>query len=384
MNTLTRAGSVLLASVAALAITLTIGAAPAMADTTGQPFTFKSAGDGLTNVVPDGSGTRWPAMSYILTSDGSDVTTYCVQFATPLNEGASFAPTAWGSSSVSGLAKAADIAARHASIGTPYADARWEAAATQAAIWNVTNGVDPTATGNDEFAARVNQILAGATDASQPSWQLTITPVATVNPNATIRVTTTVTDNAGPMAGSNVRVKVEDVVFTAVADGSGVAVVDVPAVYAGKTATVSASKNVGPGVFLQASAGQSLITASAASIVSSNTVALPATPAPSPTPTPTPTPTPAPTNTPVTPTPSGTPEVVALDTAAPASPEAVVTEAAPEVVVTADKPDTNKPKDTPKELPNTGSNITPGIIALLLGVALLGGAGAIYFRTRKS
>jgi LPXTG-motif cell wall-anchored protein len=362
-------------------------------------FTFSNPGDGLTGVVPGPDDVKYPAGSYVMNSDSVNVTAYDVSFPIRTDTSTKFTPTAWGSSGVTDIGKAADIAARHDSIGTPYTDPRWEAAATGLAIWSVTNGVDPQSTGNAKFAERAEALVAGATAATEPSFALDFETNMKATAYGVAELTVVISDKSGPMPGQSVRASVDGTEFRAVSDNSGKAVLEIPKKFAGQSVRLGSTVSMPAGVFLKASTGASVVTASASPVTSGVEVGMPTvedfnnaennpTPPTPPTP-PAPTP-PTPVPAPVVPVPGDGQKNVLSDTQVP-----VVTaqnDAPPVAQVPVDtdskdkapKKDKPVPQNVPDELPKTGSDISPAWIAALTGIAALGGAGLLFSRSREN
>ena len=267
-------------SVAATALLLPlsfISSASAVEQVSGTtaPFTFSNPGDGLVGVLPGPDGNRYAAGTYVLNSNNTNVLAYDVSFPLLTEYQASFSPTPWGSSGVSDIAKAADIAARHTDIGSAYNDSRWESAAAQVAIWSLTSGVDPAATGNAKFTERVEALRSGASAANEPNFGVTFDATATATEYGTLNVEVTAFDSNGPIPAQPFELVVGDGDFAGVSANSGSASIDVARTFAGQTATISTTVKVPAGVFLQSSTGASILTASASPVTSSFEIALP-------------------------------------------------------------------------------------------------------------
>jgi LPXTG-motif cell wall-anchored protein len=260
-------------------------ASPAAAATT---VTYAGAGSGWNDIFdPTGSGTpSIQAANYRFTLAGTEVRTYCADRALALNSGASFtvAPATAG-----WAARATHLAAHHAEIGTPVADANDEAAATQIAIWTLTNGDAITAgtvpdagiraRATELAAATTTQAVPGAVD---PSLELSIGGTAG---SATATATLAGLDD---LAGHSVSFQTSAGTLTATTDGAGVASVALGA--AAGTVTASVSATIGAGVLLvPADGSQPQITADPFTATATATAEIPA-------PVPTTTVAPAPTN----------------------------------------------------------------------------------------
>ena len=185
--------------------------------------TYSSFGAGWTNIF-DSTGAGTPtiqAANYNFTIDGQNVVGYCTDLTKALNTAATYTLTA---PTASWAAQAAYIAANHLTIGTPASDSNDEAAATQIAIWTLTNAA-PLSPGTTPDAT----ILARATELSTAVFVPPGIPVL-VNPDLSITAVTdatgttaTATISGAGLSGQAITFTLGSSVVAAVTDAAGVA-----------------------------------------------------------------------------------------------------------------------------------------------------------------
>lgn len=147
----------------ALSTALLAAASPVSA---GPVVTVTGYGTGFVNAVPGLDYKGAYAGSYLVNAQNNGtVEAFNLTYGTDPAPGTSCSLT--GSTSFSG--KAATIAQNHATLGTPNADPKVEAAATQVAIWSVVSGFDPTLTAQSAISSRAQNILGSAQDSSWAS-----------------------------------------------------------------------------------------------------------------------------------------------------------------------------------------------------------------------
>ena len=336
-------------------------AAPAhAADGAGAPTaTYKADGTGLTGVLPDSAGKRWPAGTTILTAEGQSVEAYCIEFTNfAIEKTGTYTTKTWAASGVKNLAKAADVASRHNSIGTPMSDKQWEKAATQVAVWHFTDNVGWDKTGSAKFTARVKQLIDGAKASSEPAASFKLSGSSTVageGQDAKNTIVAKLTTVAGaPLANQSLTFVVDGKETLARTGADGTATTTVPAEGA-RTAKVSFTGTLPAGtVFAPESGKQAMLTEAPVTVSRTASLMLAAAPKPPAPVTPTPTPTTAKPTPTATKTPLGKPKPIATPVSKP-KPTPVA-----------------QPQPKPKKLPMTGGEATGWMLG---GALLVSGAG---------
>lgn len=328
--------------------------ANAAASTASGPITgtWTGVGGGLADVAVDSANKKWPAWTYTMNISDKSVETYCVQFTAPIDETGPYTATSWAASKIAGLSQAQDIAQNHSDIGVPFDDTKWEKAATQAAIWTFTSGLDYTKIPNTEMRDRISDILAGVDEGVEPASVINMSATGAAAVNGKANVVVNLSTNLGPVANTTVSVAFGNSVFTGTTGTDGKATVSVDT--AGLTTTtgvVSSEVLVGPGTILAPAAGQAMMTSSQMVVTRVTDVTLTGSPTASPSPTSTGEASPSPTAT-VDPT--------------------TTAEASPAPTSTA----------TPDALPNTGSSVAPWMALGALTIAGVGAGG--YWYSRRS
>jgi len=339
------------AAAAVFACSFAAGAPAASADTgTSGPLTgsYVSPGDGLGGVVPDASNVLWPAWSQHLTVEGQDVSAFCIQFSTDINKTATYTAKSWTAAGVANLGKVADIASRHASMGTALSDDKFEAAATQVAIWSLTDNIDPSRVDNTTIRSRVAALLSAAQTVSEPVSTVNISAAATPQPGDKSMVVVNVSTTSGPAANVPVTVTVNGEQTTGSTSTDGKAQIEVSTPPDGTTAQVTADLAVDSGVVVAPDSGQAMIVADPVSISRSTTVQFGAAVVPAPT------------------------------ASAVATPQQTPTASATAVPAT----DDTQPGSPAKSLPETGSDIAPATIGIVLLVGAAAAAAAVTVRRR--
>jgi LPXTG-motif cell wall-anchored protein len=324
-------------------------AAPAADGTVTASYT--KDGTGLKGVLPDADGKRWPAGSFVFNVEGGAVETYCIQFTnSDVEKTGAYTAQSWAQAGVKNLDKAADVAARHDSIGTPMTDPQWEKAATQVAIWHFTDAVAWDKTGNAKFTARVDQLIKGATAATEPASSFKLTATANVTGTGEdakdVIVAALTTATGAPLAGQDLTVVVDGEETNVKTDAAGSATVTVDAGDAERTAKVVFDGTAEAGTVLAPATGkQKVLTATYAPITREAAVQLAAASA-----------------APATKTPAATVSKTAV---------------AAKPAVKASK--TTTPAAAPASLPYTGSGAAPWMVLAGLGTA----AGGFILRRRS-
>jgi LPXTG-motif cell wall-anchored protein len=303
---------VALPSVAALAVAGTIAGAPAYAADVpaGTTATYAAAGDGLNDVVPDAENKFWPASSHTLTlADGTDLEVYCIDFNNyEIEKSGAYKASGWPANGLTEaqLAKITDITTRHSSIGTPIdinnpAKAgetlgldNVEAAATQVAVWTISNGIKYESIPNTQFRARVKEIVDGATEVpATPVVGYTIESKKSVSgegKDAKLRVDALLKTNAGaPVPDQALEFVVDGVKTQVLTDATGAASFTAGGDKEARTVSINYSVEVGPGaVFTPESGKQPMISATGFKLNDSVKVSVDPAAVPDPEPTPEP------------------------------------------------------------------------------------------------
>lgn len=151
--------------------------------------------EGLTvfdrvDVVVDGETRTYGGGLFDLTADdGGTLQTYCIDFNTAAQGGSQYKETAWESSSLQGNPEAGrinwilqnsypsvdDLAALAQQVGAGALTAEQAAAGTQAAIWQLSDGVEATPQ-NEDAAALTAWLLAEAQEVEEPQASLRLSP----------------------------------------------------------------------------------------------------------------------------------------------------------------------------------------------------------------
>lgn len=151
--------------------------------------------DGLTvfdriDVVVDGKTRTYGGGLFNLTAeDGGTLQTYCIDFNTAAQAGAQYKETPWESSSLQGNPDAGkinwilqnsyptvdDLAALASQAGAESLSPEQAAAGTQAAIWQLSDGVEATPQ-NENAAQLTDWLLANAAEVEEPGASLQLSP----------------------------------------------------------------------------------------------------------------------------------------------------------------------------------------------------------------
>jgi len=257
------------------AMTLFPGAAMADPAPSGAvTATYAGAGVGYNKVL-DGHA----AGTVELTVDGgATVSAFCVQYAKDMATSGTYASTSWSGSGVANLGKAADIAVRHASIGTPLADPKSENAAAQLAIWHYTDSVDFSTVPNASIVTRASALVAAASTHTEAPASFNLAVAAKETGTGTASkdtVTATVTTDAGtPVAGAKITFTAAGHTADAVTDSAGVATDTLAAPAQAGTMTVDLATQMAAGAVLVPAGKQAMITTDAVAVTRTANVAL--------------------------------------------------------------------------------------------------------------
>lgn len=249
-------------------------AVAALASPAAAATTVGYAGPGAGwDAIYDPTGASTPtaqAANYRFTVNGTELRTYCADRALALHSGASFTATpataAWAP-------RAAHLAAHHAEIGTPAPDANDEAAATQIAIWTLTNGDTISAGTVPDAGIRARATELAASTATMPvPTAITPTLTVTVSPEGTATATVAGLDE---LAGLTVHFTAPAGTLDATTDAGGVATAALGATSGTVEASVTAT--VGAGVLLVPGDGsQPQLTAEPFTVTATGSAAAPA------------------------------------------------------------------------------------------------------------
>lgn len=312
-------------------------------------------GAGYNNVL----NGQAAAYRIVKTDDGASVRVYCLQLEVDYRETtfSSVTRAAVAGQGIDNIGKAGSIAVTSATVGTPLADAKSEAAATQLAIWQVANGADVSSVNNAAIRDRAAALVAGAGDIAEGPSSFVLTADAELNTEASTNVVTArlTTGEGTAIAGEDLELVVAGTETVATTDAEGDVTFEVPATTDPLAGTVTFEGVLPAGSVLAPSEGQVMVTAEDAPVKRVAEVDLAAlVPVVE---------TPAPTPTPVV-TPEVTPPVV--ETPAPA----------PTPVVT---PETIRPQDErPDQLAYTGTWVTGSMVGLAAALVVGG-----YFLRRR-
>ncbi|WP_067225819.1 thioester domain-containing protein [Streptomyces sp. NBRC 109706] len=151
--------------------------------------------DGLTvsdrvEVTHNGETHTYGAgLFYLTADDGGTLKTYCIDFATGARDGAQYKETDWESSTLHGNPDAGkihwilqnsfpvvnDLAGLAEQAGAESLNEEQAAAGTQAAIWELSDGVDAVPT-NENAAKLTDWLLENAGDVAEPGASLALNP----------------------------------------------------------------------------------------------------------------------------------------------------------------------------------------------------------------
>lgn len=359
--TLTSTSRARAAAFAAVAVTGSLFlSAPALAD--GSAGQHLGIGSGYNNVFTDSEGTQHGAGSIRFEFEGTEVVGYCVELGESIDTNGTYTSRPMDGSGISNAGQAAWLAINHETVGTPLADMGSENAATQVAIWALTDGaiIDGTSVTSPSIRARAAELVAAAAGNAVNNAPATFELVLagdTTQTEATF--TATFTNDAGvPFEGETLTFTLPDgSTTTAVTDGSGKASVKVPAPAADQTveASVSWAGTLPAGVLIAPAddADQMAVTATSADITRSAEASVTGVSAP------------VSTTVPQTPPSTDAPQDPSPPASVPGDP-------------------TPPAGDPDPELPHTGG--TFGLDQLLLGLGALGGSGGAavhYLRKRR-
>lgn len=224
----------------------------------------------------DPTGTSTPteeAGNYRFSVNGTELSVYCTDYTLPLNPAAAFSVTVNGAA---WAGRAANIAAYHASLGTPAVDANDEAAAVQVAIWALTNSItiDALHVPNANVLTRALELAAITATVVVPTALDPVLTVTAVRNGDHVLVSATLSGTDTP-AGEPVTITSGSTTVMVTTDAAGLATADLT----GVTGSVGAAWNgtVGPGVILTPDDGsQPVITAEAYAVSAYATVEIPA------------------------------------------------------------------------------------------------------------
>lgn len=142
------------------------------------------------DVVVDGERRTYGGGLFDLTAaDGGSLQTYCIDFNTGAQSGASYKETGWESSSLQGNPDAGkirwilqnsyptvdDLSALAEQAGAGVLTPGTAAAGTQAAIWHLSDGVEATPR-NDDAALLTEWLLESAQELAEPAASLALSP----------------------------------------------------------------------------------------------------------------------------------------------------------------------------------------------------------------
>ncbi|RMI32039.1 TQXA domain-containing protein [Streptomyces triticirhizae] len=142
------------------------------------------------DVTYNGSTNTYGAgLFYLTAEDGGTLKTYCIDFATGAQSGAQYKETGWESSTLHGNPDAGkihwilqnsfpvvnDLATLAEQAGAESLNEEQAAAGTQAAIWELSDGVDAVPQ-NENAAKLADWLLANAGDVAEPGASLELTP----------------------------------------------------------------------------------------------------------------------------------------------------------------------------------------------------------------
>lgn len=328
----------------------------AFADTpTGVPgATYAGDGVGYNNVLAG----RAAGTTLLKVENGDTVEAFCVQFSADVAKTGTYTARTWATAGAKQLARAADIAVHHATLGVKLDNAQAENTAAQLAIWHFTDGKDFSKVPNATIVGRATELVAKAGSLTEGPSSFVLTAKAGVTGTGTAAKDTIVahlaTAGGQPIAGQTVKVTVGSAAQTVTTDAAGDASVTVDAPDKAGTAALSFTGTLPAGSVLAPASGQAMVTTQGAPVSRSLQAAIPAAPAAPVTPTPAP-PTPAPT---VAPTPAPT----VAPTAAPVVP------AHPAVT----------PAAQPQKLPYTGTWVQ----LWMVGAAAVAAVGGFFARRR--
>ncbi|SOD66262.1 LPXTG-motif cell wall anchor domain-containing protein/TQXA domain-containing protein [Streptomyces zhaozhouensis] len=145
--------------------------------------------DGV-NVTHNGETDTYRAgLFYLTADDGGTLKTYCIDFATGAQTGAMYKETSWESSTLHGNPDAGkihwilqnsfpavnDLASLAGQAGAESLNEEQAAAGTQAAIWELSDGVDAVPT-NENAAKLTDWLLENAGEVAEPGASLELTP----------------------------------------------------------------------------------------------------------------------------------------------------------------------------------------------------------------
>lgn len=217
-------------------------AAPVLAASSAAKFERLGAGYA---VVWRDAGSERGAGEKIFSVEGNEVHAYCIEFLAELNETASYSTKSLSDTTVNGAASAAWLAVNHETVGTPHQLPDSEAAATQLAVWMITDSlkVNDATVGSPSIRARALELAAAANgkalDAGPSGFDLTVAADTTVD-EATFTATLK-SDKGAALEGETVTFKVAGNDIEATTNASGAAQITVPAPKAGVELEAAAS-----------------------------------------------------------------------------------------------------------------------------------------------
>lgn len=329
-----------------------------------------SFGPGYNNVINGHAA----ASRFVIVEEGDTVQVYCVQEGIDFNGAPDvvFSGLTYAASGVTDPAKAAGIAVNSASIGTPLTDARSEGAAVQLAVWKYSSNLDYSAVGNAAIKARADVLVANAPSATEGITSFKLNASSALDGENNV-VTATLLGNGAPLADSDIKFTVDgsEDVQTVKTNAEGVATFSVPATETAGKATLTYNGILAKGSILAPVDGQIVVTVDDANIARTAAVDLAPLAVVEP-----PVVEPPVVEPPVVEPPVVEPPVVEPPVEEPPVVEEPVTPApeapAPAPEAPAPAPDAAPVADgKPKQLPHTGTWVTPGLIAL--AAALAGG-----------
>lgn len=257
------------ATTAALAALLTFSSAGAASAAdlaaTGSPYGY---GNGYKNVLQGKD-----AFQRLFKVGGSEIPVYSTSFrgSVPTDPQMRFQAVTRAQSNLGNVAKAADVAARSSSIGSPLADPNSEAVAVQLAIWRLVENTDikPVGQINAPILQRAEELVESASTVNTPerasSVRIDLRYEKTADGG---RAQVTLSAAGKALAGEYVTVKAGRTSLRLLTNDAGVALARLPKF--SKTTTVKASFtwSLPAGSVLVPATGASVITARAASVTS--------------------------------------------------------------------------------------------------------------------
>lgn len=238
-------------------VALAPGAQAAERPVTARPDGY---GNGYNNVI----GDKGAFQRFFRVGD-SRVAVFSLAFRRSVDMGTSTLYSATGRRSVDidQVDRAADIAVRSARIGEPLPDTNAEAAAVQLAIWMLTDGVDPTPTGeiNAPIRRRAEALAAAASALPGGDRELSVGMSTKVTGSGdSRRLTVTITSSGDPLSAVPVSVTVGGTELDVRTNDDGVAIVKLAGVSEGTAYRASFRWRLPAGTVLVPADGAPVVT----------------------------------------------------------------------------------------------------------------------------